>query len=150
MNNKITFTNKISNLKINSPYVISANNINEIKRVVNNISDISNLKISGNELFKFISIYIPKTLDFRKIYDIEFKFSNDKSFLNSKILKLSDNSFKCLKFNEDKYDNFLKRFIDKNEFGTVLIFEINEEIKKNYNFIKFKIIESNFILLETY
>jgi len=149
-NNKITFADKVSNLKINSKYVISADNINEIKNVVNDVSDAYYLKLRKN---KFLIIDIPLSLKSNILYDIEFKFfkfDENEDFSISEILKLSnqDDFISRLKFTQYEYIDFSKYLIDKNDFGQFLILEINDQILKKFDFCRYRFIKSGFNLVE--
>ena len=66
---KITFSDKINTLEISGKYVITADNINEIKIVVNSlvdiVADLQNIKL----ICKYISIILPETLE-----DVNYQF----------------------------------------------------------------------------
>ena len=63
---KITFENKITSLDINSKYVISSVDVNEIKTVVNSFSNSLTEQVRlDKEKFRYIFINLPKKIDKR-------------------------------------------------------------------------------------
>ena len=100
---KITFDDKLSSLMIDSKYVITADNINEIKRVVNSLVDALDYLQNIKNMCKYISVTLPETLENTK-YKFEIGYLNDNNEkVNSiplnpgnfnKFLVFKDNQFK--------------------------------------------------------
>ena len=122
---KITFENKSSSLNIDSKYIITSENVNEIKDVINNISDIiEEWKLSDKLKYKYIFITLPKSIS--KNYDLEVELSNSNwtDGLEIRILKLSLNPEKFLIFEDGNFNNLTNNYISSSESGKILIIDI--------------------------
>ena len=75
---KIEFENKQNSLDINGKYVISSNDINEIKLVVNSlITDIVDEEFKINSLFRYLRIQLPKNIGADKNFSLNVIFKNE-------------------------------------------------------------------------
>ena len=115
---KIEFENKQNSLDINGKYVISSNDINEIKLVVNSlITDIVDEEFKINSLFRYLRIQLPKNIGTDKNFSLNIIFKNeiDEIILNSinnidEFLIFKDSKF----INLSQYNNGVFTSIDKN------------------------------------
>jgi hypothetical protein len=107
---KITFQDKEDSTIINSEskYVLTAENINEIKEVVNNLSDELANRLRFNHIFKFTRFNVPNTLKDDCNYTFKFELSNDPSFSKN-----------------------IRTITLKNDFSIFSIFENNKWVKLN-------------------
>lgn len=83
---KILFNDKEDLININndSKYVLTAENINEIKDVVNSIVDDYNDILTYDSFFKYIRFNVPKGLIKNQFYSLKIQLSKNQSFLNIK------------------------------------------------------------------
>lgn len=146
---KIEFENKQNSLDINGKYVISSNDINEIKFVVNSlITDIVDEEFKINSLFRYLRIQLPKNIGTDKNISLNVIFKNE---IDEVILDSINNIDEFLIFKDSKfinlsqYNNGVFTSIDKNSIILIktpqnLNFEnldvsckfiINENIEKN-------------------
>lgn len=146
---KIEFENKQNSLDINGKYVISSNDINEIKLVVNSlITDIVDEEFKINSLFRYLRIQLPKNIGTDKNISLNVIFKNE---IDEVILDSINNIDEFLIFKDSKfinlsqYNNGVFTSIDKNSIILIktpqnLNFEnldvsckfiINENIEKN-------------------
>lgn len=137
MNKKITFADKESSLKINSQYVLSAPEINEIKKVINNISNEIDLQLKSSDFFKYLSIYIPQNVQNNS--DLSIIFGNNETFTNSIEIKLSTYSSRFLYFDNvsGTYKSFNKTSINSDDAGKLLLFKLENLIPPNYFYVKY-------------
>ena len=140
MNGKFTFNKKESALDINSIYIITANNINEIIDVINNISNQIELKAKKTDFFKYLSICIPTNIN--SDCDLIITFSKNINFLNSIQKSLSENFSNFLYFNDGQYERYNQTYINENNAGHIFLFELNNDlIPDNCFYIKYQIIK---------
>ena len=135
---KINFEDKTSNyINVNSQYVLTANEINEIKSVINNlISHTEENIFIFNTITKWLYISIPnKLLEDNIEYSITIELSNNKNFENSN-KKDSKETNGFYKFENDKFIEI--HFITKNDTKILIdISDLNIKNNKQY-FIRYK------------
>lgn len=79
---KITFKDKQDSWQRNedSKYVLTADNINEIKNVVNSLSDEIGNSIKFSDVYGELRVQVPSDLEGRKKYNLEIQISDDPAF----------------------------------------------------------------------
>lgn len=126
---KITFENKITSLDINSKYVISSVDVNEIKTVVNSFSNSLTEQVRlDKEKFRYIFINLPKKID--KRHDVEIEVSEDNWLNDIRTIKLSNNSDKFYIFNNGEFKHLANDYISNVESGKILVINIESLINK--------------------
>lgn len=79
---KIAFKDKQDSWQRNedSKYVLTADNINEIKHVVNSLSDEIGNSIKFSDVYGELRVQVPSDLEGRKKYNLEIQISDDPAF----------------------------------------------------------------------
>lgn len=79
---KIVFKDKQDSWQRNedSKYVLTADNINEIKNVVNSLSDEIGNSIKFSDVYGELRVQVPSDLEGRKKYNLEIQISDDPTF----------------------------------------------------------------------
>lgn len=79
---KIAFKDKQDSWQRNedSKYVLTADNINEIKHVVNSLSDEIGNSIKFSDVYGELRVQVPSDLEGRKKYNLEIQISDDPTF----------------------------------------------------------------------
>lgn len=98
---KITFPDKEDSwaLSQNSKYVLTAENVNEIKRVVNGIStEIEGMNMFS-DIFRFVRVIVPDLLN-QCQYSLEIEMSADASFTDPISVKSSEDAALFLIFDQ--------------------------------------------------
>lgn len=111
---KITFENKedIVNLNSDSKFVLTASNVNEIKDVVNSLSDDLDNRITISEIFRYFRFNIPIGLDWHNnsFYIIKLELSKFNDFSNVIEINCAPNIQRF----EDYYENNYRSFPEVN------------------------------------
>ena len=83
---KILFNDKedLININANSKNVLTAENINEIKSVVNSLIDDYATVLTYDQIFKYIRFNVPKGLVKNQFYSLKIQLSEDPNFSNIK------------------------------------------------------------------
>ena len=131
---KITFDDKLSSLMIDSKYVITADNINEIKRVVNSlvddVLDLQNIKI----ICKYISVTLPEILEDTN-YKFEIGYLNDNNE-KANLISLNSNNFnKFLVFENDQFKRPSSDIFTKADASKVILTETSALITEDVKFL---------------
>jgi hypothetical protein len=125
---RITFNDKEDSTILNpdSKYVLTASNINEIKEVVNNLSDELDNRLRFNHIFKYCRFNIPNSLKTDCDYSFEFEISDDKNFENNvTTITLKDNFSKFEKFEKGQWIVLTSDTITKNDINKTIKFDIS-------------------------
>ena len=130
---KINFENKESSVITNSLYILNAENINEIKDVVNNLIDyFEETDFKFNDVFKFIAISVPKFF-INGSYELVLELSYNNSFTVIKKITTKLNKEQFYIFNDGKFENFKnlddKDFVDSSDLEKLVLININENLK---------------------
>lgn len=124
---KIEFENKVSLLNINSKFVLSAYDINEIKDIINLTSDELKKQIDLNkDKYRYIFITLPEKID--KNYDLEIESSIDNWENNILLLKLSKNSDNFYIFENGNFSKLENDYISNKNSGKILVIHIESLI----------------------
>lgn len=128
---KITFNDKADSWELNSDskYIITADNINEIKRVVNELSDSLSDALVFADVYSYLRIEVPRDLDEESLYDIEIDISTSKEFTDNSSIKLSQNASLFYIFDNDKWMPLNLSSISKSKEGRILAVKIFDLIK---------------------
>lgn len=142
---KITFENKEDSINLNpdSRYILTANDINEIKEVVNKLSDELDNRLKFNHVFKFSRFNIPSTLKSGYNYNFIFELSDDINFETNVVSfnSYSDNYSLFSIFENGTWKQFQKnQFITKNDANKILKVDLSTIIsdEKKYYFGRYK------------
>jgi hypothetical protein len=130
---KINFENKESSVITNSLYVLNADNINEIKDVVNNLIEyFEETDFKFNDIFKFFTISVPKFF-INGSYELVLELSYNNSFTVIKKITSKLNKDQFFIFDNGKFENFKdlnnKNFVDSSDLEKLILININEDIK---------------------
>lgn len=132
---KITFNDKEDSVLLNSDskFVLTAANINEIKEVVNNLSDELDKRLRFNQVFKYLKFNVPSTLKDNCNYSFEFELSENENFENSILFSLI-NDFQKFSIFENNNWNILtsKKFITSNYKNKSLKIDISSVISDDF------------------
>ena len=132
---KITFNNKEDSVIINSDskFVLTAENINEIKSVVNNLSDELDRRLRFNEVFKYAKFNVPKTLTDNCQYIFEVELSDSPDFNDPIVLNSIDTFNKFNIFENGKWVAFTQdRYININDVGKSIQINLSEIISDDF------------------
>ena len=132
---KITFNNKEDSVIINSDskFVLTAENINEIKDVVNNLSDELDRRLRFNEVFKYAKFNVPKTLTDNCQYIFEVELSDNPDFNDPIVLNSIDTFNKFNIFENEKWVVFTSnRYININDVGKSIQINLSEIISDDF------------------
>ena len=132
---KITFNNKEDSVIINSDskFVLTAENINEIKSVVNNLSDELDRRLRFNEVFKYAKFNVPKTLTDNCQYIFEVELSDNPDFNDPIVLNSIDTFNKFNIFENGKWVAFTQdRYININDVGKSIQINLSEIISDDF------------------
>lgn len=99
---KITFNDKQNSIlynNINDKYLLTAENINEIKNTVNNLSDSLSSYVKSSDILKYLTFIIPKSFNENCEYSFKLQISTNFNFNNFIEFSLTENSsnFKIFK-----------------------------------------------------
>lgn len=132
---KITFDNKEDSVIINSDskFVLTAANINEIKEVVNNLSDEIDNRLHFNQIFKYSKFNVPSTLKEGCTYTFELELSENEDFTDSVKFSLENNFEKFSIFENNIWKNFTsKRYIYANDKNKSLKIDLSDVISDSF------------------
>ena len=123
---RITFKEKENSVLTNSLYILNADNINEIKLVINNLIDIfENTDFKFYDVFKFVSISAPQFYEDGE-FNLIFEFSTNETFGFSKTISLKNNPELFYIFENGKYVNFKnKNTINKNDANKLILIDVS-------------------------
>ena len=123
---RITFKEKENSVLTNSLYILNADNINEIKLVINNLIDIfENTDFKFYDVFKFVSISAPQFYEDGE-FNLIFEFSTNETFGFSKTISLKNNPELFYIFEDGKYVNFKnKNTINKNDANKLILIDVS-------------------------
>ena len=125
---KITFQDKITSLNIKSKYVISSVDVNEIKNVINSVSDKINERLELDKLkYSYIFIQLPKNIG--QNYDIEIEASTDNWKDDIRKILLSENSSFFFIFENGIFKSLNNPFISNEESDKKLLVKISNLIE---------------------
>ena len=100
---KITFENKESLLGLSSRFIVSAEDANEIKTVVNNLVDsYISLQPTMDNMFKYLKINVPTLSTY---YDLIIETSPSENFSECSSIILSDHPENFMIFESNKFKN---------------------------------------------
>ena len=127
---KINFNDKADSWELNneSKYVLTAKNINEIKKVVNELSNELSESLSFSDVYAYLRIEIPNNLTFGYNYDMQIDISENKEFSDIYSLKLSTNTERFFIFEKSIWKPFNKNYISYQDKNIVLAIKINDLI----------------------
>ena len=138
MINKISFEDKETSLNLNSVFIVSANDANEIKLVVNNLIDFVNSRaVSIDKAYKYLKFGVPTNLNENESYNIIIESAEDANFSRD-IHSISINSISD-KFKIFENDVFvdLNRRITKNDAGHAIVADISSILSENRKYYRF-------------
>lgn len=142
---KIIFENKLASLDIDSKYIVSSINVNEIKSVVNSVSNTIFEQLELDKInYRYIFIKLPNNID--KKYDIEIETSIDNWKTDIHTLKLSTDFYDFLIFENGIFKNLQNNYISPSESGKIIVVNIENLIIKTGKTLcrfKFKNIANN-------
>ena len=123
---RITFKEKENSVLTNSLYILNADNINEIKLVINNLIDIfEKTDFKFYDVFKFVSISAPQFYEDGE-FNLIFEFSTNETFGFSKTISLKNNPELFYIFEDGKYVNFKnKNTINKNDANKLILIDVS-------------------------
>ena len=138
----IKFEDKVPTLPIESEYIITAANINEIKDVVNRLVLKANgQKATFSDLFKFVQIVVPESLTANKNYNLLLDFSSTSGFEANTLssISLSSDSEKFKIFKNNEWESLSNSYVNSNDSGKDLIIDIADNLlPENPTFIRYK------------
>lgn len=129
---KITFKNKEDSWKRNenSKYILTAANINEIKEVVNALSDEIGESVKFSDIYGELRLQVPNDLMMERNYDIEVEISTDSQFSTiAASVKYSESPELFKTFNNGKWVAIPSSGINGNLSEKLVKISIGELIK---------------------
>ena len=132
---RISFADKDDSvlLNSNSKFVLTADNVNEIKSVVNNLCDEVENRLRFNQVFKYAKFNVPSTLKDGCSYTFEFELSEDSSFEKSVAFTLENNFSKFSIFENNVWNDLTSnRLIIYNDRNKALKFDLSETISDSF------------------
>lgn len=131
---KIEFNDKKNSVlynEINEKYLLTAENINEIKEVVNNLSDSLSSYVKDVDVLKYLTFIIPTTLDEECEYSFELEISTELNFPNNSIktkkYTLSNNYSQFSIFRNGVWQQCTNNIkIISTDFGSAIQFNVDE------------------------
>jgi hypothetical protein len=132
---RINFADKDDSVSLNSnsKFVLTANNINEIKSVVNNLCDEVENRLRFNQIFKYTKFNVPSTLKENCNYTFEFELSESPDFENSVAFTLENDFSKFSIFENDIWNNLdSNRKIIYNDRNKALKFDISNIVSDQF------------------
>ena len=133
---KIEFNNKQNSIlynNTNEKFLLTADNVNEIKEVVNNLSDSLSSYVSESDILKYLTFIIPKSLDENCEYSFRFNASTTLDFTNFVEYSLSENSNNFKIFKQGIWTDILNNKITVSDFGSAIRLQIDERFPSILN-----------------
>jgi hypothetical protein len=132
---RISFPDKDDSvlLNSNSKFVLTADNVNEIKAVVNNLCEEVENRLRFNQVFKYAKFNVPSTLKEGCSYTFEFELSEDSTFENVITFSLENNFSKFSIFENNVWNDLSSdRLIIYNDRNKSLKFDLSEIISDKF------------------
>lgn len=130
---RISFEDKEKSSSIYSNLIMTADDTNEIKHVINSLVDYANAHVASTKTtFKYAEITIPIDLNFRYAYDFILELADNISFLNKQTISISKRNanFKLLSSDGawvDCYD-----LIRSKDVGKTLLVDIEDYLNERH------------------
>ena len=126
---KIEFNDKQNSIlynDTNEKFLLTADNINEIKEVVNNLSDNIIGFVNESDILKYLTFIIPISFDETCEYSFKFQVATNLNFTNPIEYSLSGNSNNFKIFQQGIWANISNNKIVSSDFGNALQLNIDD------------------------
>lgn len=135
---KIEYPNKSNAYRVdNTTQAVTAENMNEIKEVVNNISDqLDNLNMFS-DLMKYVRFVVPDFIELGEHWDFEVELSKDRSFSTKQTLKISTDKSKFYIFKNGTWQSLTNAYIEQADVNASIKVDVKSIIDASTNGIPF-------------